>query len=114
VAPIVRFRLAGLVAVSAIDGLVLERWSMLWRQRRRAMGMATNILPRPAGGEGQSGATASPGEQAPSTCQKPLAIGRNGAKALPARGSAAASSGQWRKIMLVMPLLAIQSIPSGE
>src|SRR6185295_2081382 len=62
-------------------------------------------------------ATSNPGtrpDRLPTTCQIRLAIGRNGAKALPVRGSAAASSGQWRKITLVMPLLAIQSMPSGE
>ena len=29
-------------------------------------------------------------------------------------GTMAASSGQWRRITLVMPLLAIQSMPKGE
>ena len=41
-------------------------------------------------------------------------IGRHGANALAVRGSIEASSGQWRRIRLVMPLLAIQSMPNGE
>jgi len=40
--------------------------------------------------------------------------GRHGAKALVVRGTIAASSGQWRRMTLVIPLFAIQSIPSGE
>src|SRR5829696_2582173 len=40
--------------------------------------------------------------------------GRQGANAVASRGRTAARSGQWRRITLVMPLLAIQSIPNGE
>ena len=39
--------------------------------------------------------------------------GRHGANALAPRGSTAARSGQWRRIKLVMPLFATQSMPSG-
>ena len=39
--------------------------------------------------------------------------GRHGANALAPRGSTAARSGQWRRIRLVMPLFATQSMPNG-
>ena len=47
-------------------------------------------------------------------CRLPATTGRHGANALASRGSTAARSGQWRRIRLVMPLLATQSMPNGE
>ncbi len=40
--------------------------------------------------------------------------GRHGAKALASRGTMLASSGQCRRITLVMPFCATQSMPKGE
>ena len=40
--------------------------------------------------------------------------GRHGANALASRGVMLASSGQWRRMTLVMPFCSIQSMPKGE